>query len=212
MKTSTKPMLLAVALAVGLSPAAVRAADSAAQAAVVKEKIQSLRAGSAEGRNQVALTLESLNRMLAPGVELRPQFENYKAELVKMEALATRARERATEMKQKGEAFFGDWEAQVASINNEDIRKEAAGRLAKRKKSYDKIISAMQDAKQELGPFLSDLNDIKTLLDSELTPTSVSKTKSIIKKANWHGTDVREALSDVEKELDRVTAEMATYQ
>lgn len=212
MKSLIKPTLMLLALSAGLSCASLRAADSAAQAAAVKEKIQNLRAGSAEGRNQVTLTLEALNRMLAPGVELRPQFEKYKAELAKMEQLAARAKERAAEMKQKGEAFFADYEAQVASIQNEDIRKEAASRLAKRKKSYDRIIAEMQDAKEQLGPFLSDLNDIKTLLDSELTATSVSKTKSVIKKANWHGTDVRDALSDVEKELDRVSAELATYQ
>ena len=178
MNTSIKTMLLTVALAAALSPTPVKAgADSAEQAAVIKEKIQSLRAGSAAGRNQVTLTLESLNRMLAPGVDLRAQFGNYKAELTKMEELAARARERATEMKQKGEAFFSEWEAQIAGIHNEDIRKEAASRLAKRKKSYGKIISEMQDAKEQLGPFLSDLNDIRTLLESELTATSVSKTK-----------------------------------
>jgi chromosome segregation ATPase len=213
MKTSARYSLLVAGLTLALAPARVGlGADSTAQATMVKEKIQSLRSGSAQGRNQVTLTLEELNRLQAPGVELRPQFERFKAELVKLEAQAASARERATAMKEKGQAFFADWEEQVKSIQNENIRDAAADRLEKRKKSYGRIIASMQDAREELVPFLSDLNDIKTLLDGELTPQSVASAKNLIKKANWAGGDVREALVDVEKELDRVTAELATYQ
>ena len=70
----------------------------------------------------------------------------------------------------------------------------------------------MEEAKEELVPFMSDLNDIKKLLDSELSASTVASTKSLIRQANWHGEDVRESLSDVEKELDRVSAELAKYQ
>jgi hypothetical protein len=58
---------------------------------------------------------------------------------------------------------------------------------------------------------MSDLNDIRKLLDSELTTSTVASTKGTIRQANWHGEDVIESLVDVEKELDRVSAELATY-
>ncbi len=213
MKTMMERTLFTAALTLALMPApASLGADSAAQAALVKEKIQSLRSGCAAGRILVTATLEELNRLMAPGVDLRPQFEKYKAELAKLEAQAAVARDRANTMKEKGAAFFADWEDQVKSIQNEDIRKEAAERLAKRKKSYDKIIAAMQDARDQFVPFLSDLNDIKKLLDGELTTKSVSTTKNLVRKATRSGADVREALTDVETELDRVSAELATYQ
>jgi chromosome segregation ATPase len=200
-------------LALALAPAPLLlAADSAQQAAAVKEKIQTLRSECAQGRNQITLTLEELSRLTVAGVDLRPQFEKFKAELVKMEAKARNARDRADSMKEKGQAFFADWEQQVKTIQNEDIRKEAAKRLAKRKKSYDKILSAMQEAKAELVPFMSDLNDISKLLESELSAGSVASTKSTIRQAKWHGEDVQESLTDVEKELDRVAAELAKYQ
>jgi len=213
MKTSLQPTRLAALLALALAPAPLAVgADSAEQAALVKEKIQTLRRECAQGRNQITLTLEELSRLTVAGVELRPQFEKFKAELVKMEEKAKSARDRADSMKEKGQAFFSEWEQQVKTIQNEDIRKEATKRLAKRKKSYDKILSTMQEAKSELVPFMSDLNDIRKLLDSELTATSVASTKNVIRQANWHGEDVRDSLSDVEKELDRVAAELAKYQ
>ena len=179
---------------------------------MMKEKIQSLRQECTQGRYQITATLESLSRLTVPGVELRPQFEKYKADLAKMEEKAKSASERATTMKEKGQAFFGEWEAQVKEIQNEDIRKEASKRLNKRRNSYGKILSAMEDAKKELVPFMSDLNDVRKLLESELSQSTVAATKSLIRTANWHGEDVRDSLQDVEKELDRVSAELAKYQ
>ena len=198
-------------VAIALTPN-LRGADSAERAGATKEKIEALRVESAKVRNQVLLTMESLKRMTVKGVDLRPQFETFKAELVKMEEDSKIARDRAISMKEKGEASFQEWEKEVQTINNADIRKEAEKRYAKRKKSYDKIQKAMQEAREELVPFMSDLNDIRKLLDSELTEKSVAATRTTIRSADWHGDDVRDSLSDVEKELDRVAADLAKYQ
>jgi chromosome segregation ATPase len=213
MKTSFQHTSLAALLAIALAPAPVAlAADSAEQAAMVKEKIQGLRTESSQTRNQITLTLEELSRLTVQGVELRPQFEKFKAELAKMEVKAKSARERAVSMRVKGHDFFSEWEENTKTIKNEDIRKEAEKRIAKRKKSYGKILSAMEDAREQLVPFMSDLNDINKLLDGELSKSTVASTKTLIRQANWHGEDVRESLTDVEKELDRVSAELAKYQ
>lgn len=212
MKTLFHPTTLSALLAIALAPAPLAfAADSAEKAAMIKEKIQDLRQECAQTRNQITLTLEALSRLNVQGVELRPQFEKYKAELAKMEDKAKSSRERAVSMKEKGQAFFSEWEQRTKEIQNEDIRKEAEKRLAKRRKSYGKILSTMEEAKEQLVPFMSDLNDVRKLLESELSASTVASTKSLIRQANWHGEDVRESLADVEKELDRVAAELAKY-
>jgi len=112
-------------------------------------------------------------------------------------------------------AIAFSWDAirqRTKEIQNEDIRKEAEKRLAKRRKSYGKILTTMEEAKEQFVPLMSDLNDVRKLLESELSASTVASTKSLIRQANWHGEDVRDSLSDVEKELDRVSAELAKYQ
>ena len=60
MKTSFHPTTLAALLALVLAPAPLAlGADSAEQAAMVKEKIQDLRLQSSQTRNQITLTLEA---------------------------------------------------------------------------------------------------------------------------------------------------------
>jgi len=212
MKTKFRITTLTALVAIGLAPLpGASAAVSGDQAKEVMAKIEGVRAGCAKIRSQVGLTLEELNRLQVDSIELRPQFEKFTAELVKMEEQAKVARERAASMSEKGQAFFKAWEDQIKTIANEDIREQAQKRYDKRVKSYNKIIKAMTEARDDLGPFLSDLNDIKTLLDSELSGGSVKAAKGAIKNANWHGSDVNDELKDVESELDRVSAELAKY-
>jgi len=210
--TFTKTILAAfLALALAPMPRAL-AAESADMAKAAKAKMDATRSEVAQIRNQVGLTLEELSRLRKDSVELRDQFQKFVAQLAKMEEQAKVARDRVVSMEERGHAFFKAWEDQIKEISNADIRDQAQKRYNKRVKSYNKIVKAMTDARDELKPFLSDLNDVKKLLDSELSRESVKSANNLIKQANWHGEDVVDSLKDVETELDRVSAELAKYQ
>lgn len=114
-------------------------------------------------------------------------------------------------MAQQGKAFFQAWEQQIGAIANPKILQQAQSRYAQRTKSYNKILAAVAEVRLVAPQWLSDLNDLKTLLSSELTRESVTSAADLIKKSNFLGSDVVEALKDVETELDRVAAEMAKY-
>ena len=169
MKTILKTSTLVALLALAFVPAPrAFAADSGEKAKEVKARIDATRAESAKIRQQIGVTLEELNRMKKSNVELRPQLEKFSAELVKMEGQAKIAQERGGTMGEKGKAYFKTWEEQINAISNAEIREQATKRYAKRAKSYGKISKAAMEARDELRPFMSDLNDIKKLLDSEL--------------------------------------------
>ncbi len=212
MKTAVELTGLAALLTLALaSTPCLNAAESADQAKEARARIDATREGTSKIRNQVGLTLEELNRMQTPSIDLRAQLDKYTAELAKMEQCAKTARERVMSMQEKGKAYFQAWEDQINSIANADIRDQAQKRYQKRVKSYNKIIQAMTEARDQLVPFMSDLTDIKKLLDAELSRESVKSTKNLTKNANWLGEDVVDALKDVETELDRVSAELAKY-
>lgn len=212
MNTTFQVTTLAALLAFALAPMpGARAAESGERAQETKAKLDATRAEVAKIRNQVGLTLEELNRLKKENMELRPQLDKYSKELVNMEDQAKVARDRVIGMENKGMAYFQAWEDGIKSISNENIREQAQKRYNKRVKSYNKIVKAMTEARDQLKPFMSDLNDVKKLLDSELSRESVKSASNLMKQANWHGEDVVESLKDVETELDRVSAELAKY-
>jgi septal ring factor EnvC (AmiA/AmiB activator) len=213
MKNIIQTTTLLGILALGLAPSPdANAADSTDRAQAVKVKVDATRAEVAKIRHQIAITLEELNRLQKPNMDLRTQFEKYSAELVKMEEQAQVARNRAFGMEEKGQAFFQAWEEQIKSIANPEIREQATKRYDKRAKSYNKIVKSMLEARDQLKPFMSDLNDVKKLLDAELTRATVGSSKTLMKQANWLCADVVDSIEDVEKELDRVSTELAKYE
>jgi uncharacterized phage infection (PIP) family protein YhgE len=212
MKIKSYTTAIAALLALALTPTPrALAAESAERAQETKARMDATRSEVAKVRNQVGLTLEELNRLQKASVELRPQLQKYVQELAKMEEQAGVVRDRVVSMETKGMAYFQAWEDQIKSISNAEIRDQAQKRYNKRVKSYNKIIKTMTEARDQTKPFLSDLNDVKKLLDSELSRESVKSAANLIKQANWHGEDVVESLKDVETELDRVSAELAKY-
>lgn len=212
MKQALKLSTLAAIVTLAFAPVSPAfAAESADMATAAKAKMDTTRAEAAKIRLQVLVTLEELNRMRKDSVELRPQFDKFAAELAKMETQAGVVRDRVMSMEEKGQTFFKAWEDQVNAISNAKIKQQAQSRYEKRVKSYNKIVKAMTAARDQLKPFLSDLNDLKKLFDSELSRESVASGKDLIKRANWHGEDVIGSIKEVEKELDRVSAELAKY-
>jgi chromosome segregation ATPase len=213
MKKTLARSSFAALVALALTPVLSHAgeAPSAARAEATKEKIQALRVECAGVRRQISTTMEELQRLNTKGVDLRPQFEKFKAELVKMEEQAKIARDRADDMRKKGDSAYADWEKEVQAINDPDLRKEAQKRQAKRQKYYSAILKSLTEAKEELVPFMSHLNDIRKLLDSQLTEDTVASTKGTIRKAGWSAEDVNDSLADVEQEIDRATAELNKY-
>ncbi len=212
MKTTLRLTALTALLGLALATPGLRAADSGERAKEIRGKIENARSESAKIRSQVGLTLEELNRLQKDSIELRPQFDKYVAELVKMEEQARIAGERAASMGDQGKAFFQAWENQINTIANADIREQAKERYSKRLKSYSRISNAAIEARDQLLPFMSDLNDIKKMLDIELTRGTVKAVQKLSKQANSHGEDVVESLKEFEAELDRVSAELAKYQ
>jgi septal ring factor EnvC (AmiA/AmiB activator) len=207
-----KQIALIAFLAAAMTPTDnLRAAESGDRAKETKARIDSTRSEVAKIRNQVGVTLEELNRLKKDNVDLRTQLQKYEQELVNMETQAGVARDRVISMESKGMAYFQAWEDEIASLSNKDIRDQAQSRYNKRVKSYNKIIKAMTEARDQLKPFMSDLNDVKKLLGSELSRESVKSASNLIRQANWHGEDVVESLKDVEGELDRVSSELAKY-
>ena len=184
------------------------AAESADQAQKVRERLEALRLESVTVRRQVEVSVYELNRLQSENVDLREQFEKFKTELTRMEEQAKVVRARVEGMGKEGQAFFKAWEDQIAPISNPKIQDLAKDRYKKRQKSYKKILAAMTDARDLAQPFLSDLKDVRTLLDSELTRGSVKSAEKLMERANYVGNDVVEALKDVETDMDRVAAEL----
>jgi len=163
-------------------------------------------------RARIGLTLNKLRLLQKEHADLPAVFKDYCGEVAEMAKLAKQTAERAYEMKKEDLAFFRTWEQRTDAIQDPDIQKLAKSRYDRRLKSYRKMVAAMAEARSEFVPFLTSLQDIQKLLESDLNRNTIQSAHKFFKAIHLKGTDLENDLYDVLIEEARVSIEIGLYQ
>ena len=169
-------------------------------------RMEAARAEVVNVRSNIFITLVDLDQVRGHREPGNAQFQAFTNQLARMEQLARALGKRAEEMRQRGPAYFADWEASTATIQQAELRQKAQERYAERKRSYDNINRCMQDARKNFVPFVQELTTIKGVLERPLSPEQIAMAKDLFMRANWHCIDVQRALMEIEMELDELAA------
>ena len=109
-------------------------------------------------------------------------------------------------MRAQAAAYFGQWESQMESVKNEDVKKLSQERKTKLQESFNGIKDATDDAKQSFPAFLSDLKDLRTALGSDLTAQGIDSAKGVIEKTKTSGAQVQADLDKLITEMNSVAS------
>lgn len=211
MKTTKTNLLLAnLALAAVICITAGCASKGYEQGAATGQALQSTAAQINQGNPSIDATLTALNNLVNnPTGDLVPRFKAYSDAVGKLRDLATSVRDKAASMQSKGKDFFAEWDKQLATIKNEDIRTRSADRKAEVQKQFKEINDAYQKAKDEFKPFMSNLEDIQKYLGSDLTVGGIEAIKKTAAKVNDEASDVKKAITKLADEFKEMGVSMS---
>ena len=196
MKTKTLQLIGCTALAVSLALAAGCLSKRYDKSAVTGTALQTTAEKINLGNAQLTLVLASLNNLVErPQADLRPQFDQFSAELNKLQSLAEDVNDKATDMQAKGADYFKDWNQQLATINSEDVRTRSAKRAKAVEAQFIAINGSYQEVKTSFKPFMSDLQDIKTALGNDLTSAGLDAIKRTVAQANKEAKPLRKDIA-----------------
>ncbi len=167
-------------------------------------RMDAARSQVANVRSNMLVTLVELDKVRGERDPARPQFAVFTNQLARLEELATAFGIRAEEMRQRGKAYFADWEARTAAIKDPNQRRLAEKRYGQRKASYNSINKSMQEAKKNFVPFVAEIRAIKSLLEAPLGQEEMMMVSNLFMRANWHSIDVQRSLMEIEQEFDRL--------
>ena len=150
------------------------------------------------GLGQLDATLLSLNTLVnEPPADLEAQYKVFTKNLDQLESTAKRVREATESMEARGQAYFADWDTQIAAIQNEDLRSRSAERREAVEASFSEIREDYRSAQEEFQPLMNDLRDIRTALGADLTMDGLDAVKKTTKHANESAEDVKETLEEL---------------
>jgi hypothetical protein len=159
------------------------------------------------GKKAIDATMKSLGDIAASAnTNPRKAFEQYTKDVADLESTAAKIRKRAESMKEQGQAYFKEWEQQLATMSNPEIRALADKQKAKLQSTFDSIRKYTEPLKAQFGPWMSDLKDLQKYLSSDLTISGVDAAKPLFTKTTNEGLEVQKSMDALVAELNTVAA------
>jgi hypothetical protein len=199
--THTLIRLFIVASIACLFPGLARPSEATLNPGEAKAKMNAARLEIATLRSNIFSTLVELDKVRNPE-NRQAQLQKFGLHFTNMVDQVHLTAERARAMKQKGKAYFAEWEARTAEIQDPEKRRNAESRYDVRKRSYDRIVENLQQARANFEPLLSNLGQIQALLEGNPDLPSVAAAKDLFMQANWRCIDVQRLLMQVEVEFE----------
>ena len=191
----------AVALMAGCATSGYKQADKTG------EGISAFRGEVVNTKTAIDNTLKALDQVAVTATsDPRPAFEKFSKEVGNLESSAEKSRSRAQSMKEKGDAYFAQWEQELAQVKDDNIRKLAQERRAKLQTSFGEIRKVAEPLKTQFDPWMSSLKDLETYLKNDLTINGVAAAKDLFAKSKSEGLKVQKSMDDLLAELNTVAA------
>ena len=174
------------------------------QADKTGEGIADFRAEIVNGKKAIDATVKSLSDVATTAnTNPRRAFVQFSKDVKNLESTANKVRKRAQDMRQQGDAYFKQWEQQLATVKNPEIRSLAEKRKAKLQETFASLRKYSEPLKEQFDPWMSDLKDLQNYLSHDLTIAGVDAAKNLFAKTTSEGLEVQ-------KSMDRLVAELNT--
>jgi hypothetical protein len=158
-------------------------------------------------KKEVDATMVALDKIVTTAAtDPRKAFKEFDKAVPRVDSAAKKAKKRAEDMKEKGQDYFKQWEKDLASVNNPQIRQLAEERKAKLQGAFGSIKTFMEPARDQFNAWLADLKDLHTYLSNDLTIGGVDAAKELIAKTKNEGQGVQQSMDKVIAELNTIVA------
>jgi hypothetical protein len=152
-------------------------------------------------KNQIDATLTSLDNLVGANQSpTQAAFQRYSKDVDKMEAQAKRVDKDKSDMHAQGQKYLADWEASHGKIQNEELRHASQGRREEVMQRMQNIDNSYDRTHTALNAFIRNLEDIRTAMRNDLTPSGVQSISAtdIVANARSNGAEVKSNLDTVQ--------------
>ena len=199
--------LIAATTAVAILTTACGTTQGYKQADKTGAGIAEFRDEIVKGKNAIDATMKSLGEVaISANTDPRKAFEQFSKDVGNLESTAATIRKRSQSMQERGQAYFKQWEQELSSVNNPEIRNLAEQRKAKLQDTFESIRKYSGPLKAQFEPWMSDLKDLRTYLSNDLTITGVDAAKGLFTKTTNEGLEVQKSMDALVAELNTIAA------
>lgn len=160
-------------------------------------------------RGQIDSTLKALNAIVE-GKDAKARksaLKQYGEEVKGMEKEIEKTRDYAQKMKERGQAYFKQWEKSMKGVTNESLKASANERREALKAQYDKVESGIEQAKEVSGRFWKNVQDLQKYFANDMSDSAIATSAELVATTNADGKKIQESIDEVVAAVDKVGAE-----
>lgn len=152
--------------------------------------------------DEVVSTMAAL--MKAPSPNLTAQFQSFDRAVTSLESRANEVKSRTKSMQDEGEAYFVKWDKELAKIQNDSIQARSQERKQAVAARFEQVRVSHVATAAEFAPFMADLNDIRRVLATDLTPGGLDSVRKLAGKVDDRVGSVRQSLVRLSEEFKKL--------
>ncbi len=210
MKNKFHPIFtIAPVVACGLAVLAGCATSGYEQADRTGQKLEGVQKVVLDARDTINEAMVELTQISETAkTNPRDAFDDFDSTVNELERIRENAAKASVRMQDQGADFFTEWQNQLATINDPDMRRTAQQRMDELRQVFADTRPLLQDVKYDFDPFLSDLQDLRTLLNMDLTADGIDSANRYIDKAISSGTKLQKSMDELVAGLTRIRLEI----
>ena len=177
-------------------------------AAKAEEDRQGFRASVLLIQGQIDTTLQALNKYVESedGAARKSALKDYTSQVNAMSKQIDKTRDYAQRMKERGHAYFKEWEKKMKGVTNEELKANADERRAKLQAQYQKIEDAIAQAREVSSKFWQNVQDLQKYYTSDESSEAIASSAKLVESVNADGKTIQGYIDQVVKAVDEVGA------
>jgi predicted nucleic acid-binding Zn-ribbon protein len=195
--------LLALACAAPLVVTGCGGSRDKPQSSKMATEVNQLQAEVEDLRHQIDTTTTSLNLMQTTrtGSDLKQDYKMFVDASGRVDSRADHLSKRSAELRTHREAYLDDWNRNIQSINDPQIKQTQQERLKDVEQRLDQVTKEVDELKTDTDAYRQGLGDLRKTFQYDLTSNGVKAMSEHIDSSQKQAVDIQGKLGEVSGKL-----------
>ena len=158
--------------------------------------------------DHIAAVTNSLNALVEEGGDMQAEFDTFDRDINNLVSHREQFRKLKGSVDSSRSAFTEAWAERHLTIKSDELRNRSKERRAKVIARFDEVNELVVDAKTEFQPWLEEVIDIRTYLESDLNPGGVASIADVASRASKNAEKVKSKIEKLITELEKHSKEL----
>ncbi len=163
------------------------------------------------GVTNIDQTLGSLSDLVNnPSGDLEPKLKTFNDNVSGLQTMYQNLQDGVADARNKATIYLTNWDAKISTIMSPDIKNAAQQRRDAVQSEINDVKKSYAEVRVDFDPFMVNLKDIQTVLNSDLTAGGVSSVKGAATTAITNGNKLKDSLGGLANNFRQLGTAMGT--